>query len=73
MMVYPAIRYRRTAIDQQSADNQPYLTNVRYEIIVIDRNPDSDIVDAVSRLPFSIHNRHYTVDNLNHDVFIITT
>lgn len=70
-MTYPAIRYKRSAIDQQSADNQPYLTHVRYELTVIDRNPDSDIVDAVMRLPFCSHNRSYTSENLNHDVFII--
>ena len=68
-MTYPAIRYRRTSIDVDFADNTPYLTRVEYELIVIDRNPDSEIVEEISKMPRTIHVRHYTADNLNHDVF----
>lgn len=70
-MQYPAIRYRRTAIDVQAADNLPYITDVAYEVTVIDKDPDSSIVFELSKLPKCRMVRHYTADNLNHDTFII--
>ena len=51
--------------------NNVYSQKKSYEVTVIDKNPDSMIVDRVSKLPYCSHNRHYTADNLNHDVFII--
>jgi len=69
MMSYPAIRYRRSSIDANFADNLPYQATAVYELIVIDRDPDSDIVEELSKQPKTIHVRHYTSDNLNHDVF----
>lgn len=44
---------------------------VRYELTVIDKNPDSDILDRVASLPMCAFERHYTADNLNHDVYNI--
>lgn len=69
-MTYPCIRYRRTDIEPVYANNAPYLTNYAYEITVIDRDPDSVIVDKVSKMPYTTHTGHYTADNLNHDRFI---
>jgi hypothetical protein len=70
-MVYPAIRYQRERIDNVSANNGVYLQNVAYQVTVIDEDPDSEIVKNVSKLPKCRFNRHYTADNLNHDVFLI--
>lgn len=70
-MEYPAIRYSREDIENTSADNLTYKQDRFYQIIVIDRDPDSEIVHKVSRLPMCIFDRHYTSDNLNHDVFTI--
>lgn len=68
---YPAIIYRRNDIDNNFADDIVYMQNHTYQIIVIDANPDSEIVDRVSKLPMCRYDRHYTSDNLNHDVFIL--
>lgn len=70
-MTYPAIRYERNRIDIVSADNISYLRNTGYMVTVITKDPDSPIVEEVSKFPKTIFNRHYTADNLNHDVFII--
>lgn len=70
-MKYPAIVYERNDIERIHADDIPYLRNVEYMITVIDKDPDSPIVDAVSRLPKCCFNRHFTADNLNHDIFTI--
>ena len=70
-MQYPAIVYSRSDIDNAHANNSVYKQEYAYEITVIDRNPDSEIVEKVSRLPRCRFNRHYPSDNLNHDVFTI--
>ena len=70
-MQYPAIVYFRSDIDNAHANNSVYKQEYAYEITVIDRNPDSEIVKKVSRLPRCRFNRHYPSDNLNHDVFTI--
>ena len=68
---YPAIIYSRNDIDNNFADDIVYMQNHTYQVIVIDANPDSEIIDKISKLPMCRYNRHYTSDNLNHDVFII--
>lgn len=70
-IIYPAIIYSRNDIENRHADNNVYKQDHCYEVIVIDKKPDSVIVDTVSKLPKCRFNRHYTADNLNHDVFII--
>lgn len=70
-MNYPCIRYSRGNVSEMFADNQLYLYKKNYQIIVIDANPDSEIPKKISELPLCSFSRHYTVDNLNHDVFNI--
>lgn len=70
-MKYPAIKYSRDRIVNLYADDTVYKQIYAYQIIVIDKNPDSEIVKNVSLLPAISHDRHYTSDNLNHDVFIL--
>lgn len=70
-MSYPAIIYSRSDIDNTFANNSVYKQARSYEIIVIDKNPDSEIVDKVSRIPRIRYDRPYKADNLNHDVFTL--
>lgn len=70
-MSYPCIVYVRDNMDVSYADNGPYRHAIRYEVTVIDRDPDSSLVDKVRLLPLSSHNRFFTADNLNHDVFTL--
>lgn len=70
-MKYPAIVYERNDIEKVYADNKPWLKHYEYMITVIDRNPDSPIVSAIADLPKCRFNRHFTSDNLNHDIFTI--
>jgi hypothetical protein len=71
-MKYPCIVYNRTDIDIRHADNKPYKHKKRYQVTVIDRNPDSVITDKVATLPMCSYDRSYTADNLNHDVFTLS-
>lgn len=68
-MKYPCIVYERDTGDTQFADNNPYIFKFRYQIAVIDRNPDSPIPEKVAELPMCTMDRHFVSDNLHHDVF----
>ena len=70
-MQYPCIVYKRDVAVAQFASNNPYRYTKRYEVTIIDSNPDSEIPDKVAALPMSMHNRFFTVGNLNHDIFQI--
>lgn len=70
-MVYPCIVYNLDNAKTEFADNNPYRFTKRYQVTVIDRNPDTKIPDDVAKLPMCIFNRFYTADNLNHYVFNI--
>lgn len=70
-MSYPAIVYSRNDFAKDYANNQSYIQSPGFQLIVIDKNPDSEIVEKVSKLPKCRFDRHYTADNLNHDVFTI--
>lgn len=66
---YPCIIYKRNYLQTEFADDLPYRRTKRYQVTVVDRNPDSTIPDAISALKTSTFDRHYTADNLNHDVY----
>jgi|SRR3954453_2295672 hypothetical protein len=66
---YPCIVYHRDFADTKFADDEPYNHTKRYQIMVIDQDPDSEIPDKVAALPMSLFNRFFTADDLNHDVF----
>ncbi len=67
---YPCVIYSRQNGDTRFADNTAYLYSTRYQIIYIDRNPDSDFhIRLIQKLPKCVYDRHYTADNLNHEVF----
>lgn len=68
-MQYPCIIYKRDTAITQFADNDPYRHTKRYQVTVVDRNPDSEIPDKVAMLPMCLFDRFYTAGNLNHDVF----
>ena len=68
-MSYPCIVYQRDTILAGFADGVPYRHAKRYQVTVIDPNPDSGFVDAIANLPLCAHNRFFVVSNLNHDVF----
>lgn len=70
-MTYPAIVYERYDIPTLDADNEKYLRNCKYRVTVIDKDPDSVVVDRLSKFRFAKFNRHFAADGLNHDVFLV--
>lgn len=70
-MNYPAIVYSLDDIENLHADDGVYLSSRKYQVIVIDKDPDSELIGKVAALPTCQYNRHYAQDNLNHDVFTL--
>lgn len=68
-LVYPCIIYNRDDMDTRFADNSPYTVTNHYQVTIIDANPDSEIPDWMSLFPMCLFDRHFTQDNLNHDIF----
>jgi hypothetical protein len=70
-MSYPCIVYKRDDESTDFADNKPYSMRRRYQVTVIDRDPDTEITKKVAELPSCVYDRFYAADNLNHDVYKI--
>ena len=68
-MVYPCIVYRRISQWAEHADNIPAIRMMQYEVMIIDRDPDSPVPGLVADLPLCKFNRHYATEDLNHDVY----
>jgi hypothetical protein len=70
-MEYPCIVYQRDNRDTKFADNAPYKGTQRYQITVIDRDPDSAVALKLTQWPLCRFDRFYVAENLNHDVFTL--
>lgn len=71
-MEYPAIKYSVAKRDNSTrANNSVYLIKTRYEITVIDKLPDNEVITKLLGIPYCTHDRSYKADNLNHDVFTL--
>lgn len=68
-MKYPCIVYKRDDAETKFANNKPYGVKQRYQVTVIDPNPDSEIPGKVAMLPTCVFDRFYTAARLNHDVY----
>lgn len=68
-MQYPCIVYERNDVHIQYADNSPYKHKKRYQVTIMDQDPDSEIPDKVALLTLCSFDRHFKAGNLNHDVY----
>lgn len=69
---YDAIVYNRNSILSRHASNKNYMVSDCYEVTLIYRDPDSDLArKLLDHFPYSSFSRHFTADNLNHDVITI--
>ncbi len=70
-MQYPCIVYKRDNADTSFADNSPYRYLQRYMVTFIAQSPSEKTPLKIAALPTAVNVRHYTVKNLNHDVFTL--
>lgn len=69
---YPCIVYQLSIEEDVVANNNLYLANRKYDVTVIDKNPDSYIpVELRSHFQKCSMSRVYTADNLNHTAFVL--
>lgn len=66
---YPCIIYSLSDDIVSHANDEKYLRRKRYNVMVIDKNPDSLIPDKIDTLQYCSFDRFYISDNLNHFVF----
>lgn len=71
VMDYPCIVYHQMDETVRFADNIPYNKSKRYSITVIDEDPDSEIPDLVSSLPYCMSERVFSYDGMYHFVYLI--
>jgi len=70
-MKYPCIVYQIDDARTEFAGNKPYIYTKRYQITVIDRDPDSPIPNRIAYLESAVFDRQYTASNLYHSVFTL--
>jgi len=70
-MTYPAIVYSRVDIDNVHASDEIYNQKVIYNVTVIDKKPDSEIVEKMAQFKYAVFDRHYAANGLNHDQFTV--
>lgn len=71
-MKYPAIRYGRNGSALSHANNGVYLNVRRYDGVIIDPNPDSELPDKMlDRFPMCTFSKAYPSNNLHHFPFTI--
>lgn len=71
-MSYPAIVYNRSGVAKLNADDSLYKSTNRYDGVIIDSDPDSDIPDRLlAHFPMCTLGRSYPADNMNHTPFTL--
>ena len=70
-MSYPAIVFSRSRIEKKNANNTAYIQNHRYEVTLIDANPDCEYIEVILSLPMCSFDRHFVSDNLHHNTFTL--
>lgn len=66
MMSYDAIRYSLSKKDTRFADDIKYKNMNCYDLIVISKKPDPEVVEKILDLPYTSLGKPYVADNLNH-------
>lgn len=66
---YPCIIYKKSTPSVKFANNSHYIMKKRYSVTIIYADPDSTIPDKVAKLPYCTFDRHFTSDNLYHEVY----
>lgn len=70
-MEYPAIVYTKSNIQSRFANNKSYSQMTSYDITVMDKRPDNEVIRKLLELPYCSFDRHYKSNNLNHDVLTL--
>ena len=71
-MRYPAIKYSFVDLRTRFANNSPmYITSTGYECVLIMKEPDTEYLKEIFKIPYCRFGRYYKADNLHHYTFTI--
>lgn len=68
-MQYPAIVYELDSQDVLHASNSPYRRIDRYQVTIIDRNPDVPARVLLEQKPMCTFSRAFVSEGLNHRIY----
>lgn len=70
-MKYPCFVYERSYMDTDNADDTNYIDHMRYELMYISKDPDTNdfIKQVLDTFLHCAYTRHFVSDTLNHEVF----
>lgn len=68
---YPCIVYSKSNMEAKYANNQKYSKLTSYNLTVIAKKPDNEVIDKLLGLPYCSYDRNYKSDNLEHDVLTL--
>lgn len=68
---YPCIKYSLDKVRTYQANNTPFFFTRYYSVMVIDRDPESPLFEAIKCLPRCTVDRFFIADNLYHFNFTI--
>jgi hypothetical protein len=71
-MRYPAIKYELKDIRTRSANNSSsYTMSTGYECVLIMKEPDTEYLNQIFKIPCCKFDRYFRADNLHHYTFTI--
>ena len=71
-MRYPAIKYDFADLKTKSANNSAmYIMSTGYECVLIMKEPDTEYLKEIFKIPYCRFGRYYKADNLHHYTFTI--
>jgi hypothetical protein len=68
-IVYPAIVYEMDDQYVVHASNHPYHRKDRYQVTLIDRDPDVPASRELEKLPMCVFSRAFASEGLNHRIY----
>lgn len=70
-MKFPCIIYEHDSNDVRPANDKKYSKIRRYQVTIIDKDPDTEIPERLDELRFATFNRRFTADNMNNIVYTV--
>lgn len=70
-LIYPCIVYSRDRFDTRYANNHIYKDMVQYNVTVMDKDPESPLVQRLRDLTYCEMANEFTTENLHHFVFTL--
>ena len=70
-MKFPCIIYEHEGNDVKPADDTKYSKIRKYQVTIIDKDPDTEIPERLDNLRFASFDRRFTADNMNNIVYTV--